>query len=52
MPVPAGTTGEKWREMVSPWLQHIDEFKPQLIMISAGFDAHAEEELGYLRLVV
>jgi acetoin utilization deacetylase AcuC-like enzyme len=51
IPIPAGTTGATWRELVSPWLLHIDEFAPELIMISAGFDAHAEEELGYLRLV-
>ena len=51
IPVPAGTKGSEWRELVSPWFQQIDEFAPELILISAGFDAHAEEDMGYLRLV-
>jgi acetoin utilization deacetylase AcuC-like enzyme len=37
--------------MIKPWFKAVDEFKPQLIFISAGFDGHAEDELGQLRLV-
>jgi acetoin utilization deacetylase AcuC-like enzyme len=37
--------------MVKHWFTAVDEFNPQLIFISAGFDAHAEDELGQLRLV-
>ncbi|WP_395345559.1 histone deacetylase family protein [Ningiella sp. W23] len=51
VPIPAGTQGPKYREMVNHWWQALDEFAPQLIFISAGFDAHAEDELGHLRLV-
>ena len=31
-------------------LPALDEFAPQMILISAGFDAHAEDEMGHLRL--
>lgn len=51
VPVPAGTDGAAYRELVSHWFTAIDEFKPELIFISAGFDAHAEDELGHIRLV-
>lgn len=51
VPIPAGTTGAEYREMVKHWFTVIDEFKPQLIFISAGFDAHAEDELAHVRLV-
>ena len=33
------------------WLPRLEEFKPQMIFISAGFDAHREDELGQLGLV-
>ncbi|MCB1863388.1 MAG: histone deacetylase family protein, partial [Gammaproteobacteria bacterium] len=32
------------------WLPALERFQPQLVMISAGFDAHAEDEMGNLRL--
>jgi acetoin utilization deacetylase AcuC-like enzyme len=32
-------------------LPALDEFKPQMILISAGFDAHREDLLGGLALV-
>ena len=51
VPIPAGTTGSEYRELVKHWFKAVDEFKPQLIFISAGFDAHAEDEIGQLRLV-
>lgn len=51
IPIPAGTKGPKYRELVEHWFTVIDEFKPQLILISAGFDAHAEDEMGQLCLV-
>ncbi len=49
-PLPAGAKGEEFRLAVSSWLTDIDAFQPQLIIISAGFDAHAEDPLGQLRL--
>nr|WP_136250416.1 histone deacetylase family protein [Ningiella ruwaisensis] len=51
VPVPAGTKGAEYREMVNHWWQALDNFAPQLIFVSAGFDAHAEDDLGHLRLV-
>lgn len=33
------------------WLPALDAFKPQLIYVSAGFDAHREDEMSHLRLV-
>lgn len=51
IPIPAGTKGAQYRELVKPWFKRLDEFAPQLILISAGFDAHVEEDLAYLRLV-
>jgi acetoin utilization deacetylase AcuC-like enzyme len=33
------------------WLPRLEEFKPQMIFISAGFDAHREDDLGQLGLV-
>ena len=50
-PVPAGTKGHEYREMVLPWFAALDAFEPQMVFVSAGFDAHAEDDLGHLRLV-
>ncbi len=33
------------------WLPRLDEFRPQMIFVSAGFDAHREDPLGQLGLV-
>jgi acetoin utilization deacetylase AcuC-like enzyme len=52
LPVPAYTKGDAVREMfTSDLLPRLDAFKPEMIFISAGFDAHREEELGQLGLV-
>jgi acetoin utilization deacetylase AcuC-like enzyme len=32
------------------WLPRLDAFAPQLIMISAGFDGHAEDDMAHFRL--
>lgn len=50
VPLPAGTTGDEFRLKVSHWFDLIDQFKPQLLFLSAGFDAHIEDELGQMRL--
>jgi len=49
-PLEAGTKGEQFREAVSGWFADIDAFAPELIIISAGFDAHVEDPLAQLRL--
>ena len=52
IPVPAGTRGDIVRELVeSQWLPRLHAFAPQMIFISAGFDAHREDDLGQLGLV-
>jgi acetoin utilization deacetylase AcuC-like enzyme len=52
IPLPANTSGKIVREMISKiWIPRLQEFKPQLIMISAGFDAHREDDLGQMGLV-
>ncbi|MEZ5478935.1 MAG: histone deacetylase family protein [Thiolinea sp.] len=52
LPLPAGTAGAAWREAVEQsWLPALDAFKPQLILISAGFDSHLEDDMGGLSLV-
>jgi acetoin utilization deacetylase AcuC-like enzyme len=33
------------------WLPRLEEFRPQMVFISAGFDAHREDDLGQLGLV-
>jgi acetoin utilization deacetylase AcuC-like enzyme len=51
LPVPAYTKGMDIREMIEmTWIPRLEEFKPQMIFISAGFDAHREDDLGQLRL--
>jgi acetoin utilization deacetylase AcuC-like enzyme len=51
-PLPAGTDGERFREAVKrDWAVHVNRFKPEMIFVSAGFDAHKEDPLAYLRLV-
>jgi acetoin utilization deacetylase AcuC-like enzyme len=52
VPVPAYTRGPAIREIVeTSWLPRLEEFKPEMIFFSAGFDAHREDDLGQLGLV-
>ena len=51
LPVPAYTRGMAIREMIEQaWMPRLEEFKPEMIFISAGFDAHREDDLGQLGL--
>jgi acetoin utilization deacetylase AcuC-like enzyme len=50
--LPAGTKGSEFRAAVkSHWLPALEEFKPKLIFISAGFDAHLEDNMAGLNLI-
>jgi len=52
VPVPAYTRGAEIRALVEThWLPRLDSFAPQLLVISAGFDAHREDDMGQLGLV-
>ena len=51
IPLPSGTDGSSFQEKVEQeWLPALDAFKPQLVMISAGFDGHIEDDLAHFRL--
>jgi acetoin utilization deacetylase AcuC-like enzyme len=51
-PLRAGDGGEKFRQaMESVILPRLREFKPDLLVISAGFDAHTRDPLANLNLV-
>lgn len=52
LPMKAGTCSAEWRENVTQnWLPQLEAFKPQLIIISAGFDSHLEDDMGGFNLV-
>jgi acetoin utilization deacetylase AcuC-like enzyme len=51
-PLRAGDSGERFREAVeSRILPALHNFGPDLILVSAGFDAHQDDPLANLRLV-
>lgn len=51
-PLAAGSDGKAFRETVEArWLPRLEEFAPELVMISAGFDAHQADDMAGLRLV-
>ena len=51
LPVPAHTKGMDIRELIEiMWIPRLEAFKPQMIFISAGFDAHREDDLGQMNL--
>ncbi len=48
-PLSPGTDGQAMREAVERrWLPALEAFAPQLVLISAGFDAHADDPIGGL----
>lgn len=52
VPVPAYTDGKAVREIVrQQWLPRLEAHRPELILISAGFDAHREDDIGQMGLV-
>lgn len=47
--LPAGSTGQDFRRMVNEkWLNALHKFKPQMIFVSAGFDAHQNDAMANL----
>ena len=51
VPLAARSTGADFRAAVTDhWLPALERFQPQLILISAGFDAHWEDDMGGLAL--
>jgi acetoin utilization deacetylase AcuC-like enzyme len=51
-PLRSGSGGDEFREAMSGVIMpRLDEFKPDLVVVSAGFDAHERDPLASLRLV-
>lgn len=51
VPLPAGTDGAVFRDAVtSHWLPRLEQFQPELILISAGFDGHIEDGISDFKL--
>ena len=52
VPLAAGSGGAAAKQAVeAQWLPALEKFAPQMILISAGFDAHREDLLGGMALV-
>ena len=52
LPVPAYSRGADVRALIEEhWMPRLEAFRPEMIFISAGFDAHREDDLGQLGLV-
>jgi len=51
VPLPAMTDGRGFRAAVERfWMPALEAFGPQLVFVSAGFDAHRDDPLAYLKL--
>jgi acetoin utilization deacetylase AcuC-like enzyme len=52
VPVPAYTKGEQVRDLIEAhWLPRLEAYRPEMIFISAGFDAHRADDMGQMGLV-
>ena len=52
LPVPAYTRGAEIRALIeAAWIPRLEQHRPEMIFISAGFDAHREDDLGQMGLV-
>lgn len=52
IPLPADSDSLAFRDAVKThWLPKLEAFQPELLFISAGFDAHIEDDMANLRLV-
>ncbi|MGV8892590.1 MAG: histone deacetylase family protein [Burkholderiaceae bacterium] len=52
IPLPAYTGGAVVRQQITEkWLPALHTYRPQMIFISAGFDAHREDDIGQMDLV-
>lgn len=50
-PLPAGTNGPSFRIAIEQsWTTPLEQHRPDLILVSAGFDAHADDPLAQLQL--
>ena len=50
VPLAAGAGSKEFRRAVTgTWLPALEEFRPQMLFFSAGFDAHVEDDMAMLR---
>jgi acetoin utilization deacetylase AcuC-like enzyme len=51
VPLRAGAGSKEFRQAVQEaWIPALESYKPQLVVFSAGFDAHVEDDMAMLRL--
>ena len=50
IPLPAGTSSEEYLNALEFGLKKLKEFKPEFILISAGFDSHKDDPLAQFEL--
>jgi len=51
IPLAAGSGGRQFREaVVTHWLPALERFKPEMVFVSAGFDAHRDDDMAMLQL--
>ncbi len=52
VPLAAGSGSSQFRAAIRDhWLPALEAFAPQMLFISAGFDAHRDDPMAYLKLV-
>ena len=52
-PIQAGTPADEYRKIVeAAWLKRLQDFRPQLVLVSAGFDGHRLDPMAELNLEV
>ena len=50
IPLPAGTNSEEYMNAYEHVLKKLNEFKPEFLLFSAGFDAHKDDPLAQFKL--
>ena len=49
VPLPRGSDGTLFRQaVIDHWCPALDRFKPEMIFVSAGFDAHRDDDMSQL----
>ncbi len=50
-PLKAGAYSEDFQAAVLEWIPKLEAHRPEMILVSAGFDAHWEDDMGQINLV-
>lgn len=51
VPLQAGAGSEEFRAAVNDrWLPALDKFSPEMVFVSAGFDAHRDDDMSHVNL--